>query len=101
MNAKHSIDLTNLKAIDVHVHLEADAKSEADDAARKHFGDSGTGRDPKSLAEYYRSRNMAFVVFPVDEKTTGRPIVSNDVVADFAAANSDVAIAFASLDPHR
>jgi len=41
------------------------------------------------------------VIFPVDERLTGRPRVSNDAVAEFAAANSDVAIAFASIDPTR
>ena len=44
---------------------------------------------------------MACVVFTVDEKLTGRPQVSNDAVAEFAAENADIAIAFASLDPHR
>jgi hypothetical protein len=91
-----------LTAIDVHVHLEAPADGTAADvAARKYFGDSGAARDPHGLAEYYRSRRMAFVVFSVDERLSGRPQLSNDVVADFAAANADVAMAFASIDPHR
>ena len=58
-------------------------------------------RDPQGLADYYRSRKMACVVFSVDERLSGRPQLSNDEVADFAAANADVAIAFASIDPHR
>ena len=41
------------------------------------------------------------MVFPVDEKLTGRPMVSNDIVAEFAAENADIAIAFASIDPTR
>ena len=41
------------------------------------------------------------VVFSVDERLSGPPQVPNDVVAEFAAENSDVAIAFASLDPTR
>jgi predicted TIM-barrel fold metal-dependent hydrolase len=44
---------------------------------------------------------MAFVVFAVDETLSGRPQYSNDEVADFAAANADVAIAFASINPNR
>ena len=44
---------------------------------------------------------MACVVFSVDERLTGRPPVPNDTVAQFAADNPDVAIAFASIDPHR
>ena len=50
----------------------------ADDAARKYFGDSGATRDAAAIAEYYRSRKMACVVFTVDERLTGRRQVSND-----------------------
>ena len=91
-----------LIAIDTHVHLEPEDDSKAaDTAARKYFGDSGAPRDRKGLADYYRSRKIGFVIFPVDEKLTGKPQVSNDAVAEFAAENSDVAIAFASIDPTR
>jgi len=96
------MNFAQLKAIDVHVHMEpVDTGSAADRAARKYFGDSGAARDPNALADYYRSRNIGCVVFPVDERLTGRPQVSNDSVAEFAAANSDIAIAFASIDPTR
>ncbi len=78
----------------------ADAAA-ADAAARAYFGDSGAVRDRDGLAEYYRSRRMACVVFSVDERLSGRPQLSNDEVADFAAANPDIAIAFASIDPNR
>ena len=60
------IDPAALSAIDVHVHLEAVETSDTDAAARDYFGDSGAPRDPGGLAEYYRSRRMAFVVFTVD-----------------------------------
>ncbi len=96
------MNIANLKAIDVHVHIEHTGdESAADSAAKKYFGESGAARDPKALAEYYRSRNIGCVVFPVDERLTGRPAVSNDAVAEFAAANADIAIAFASIDPTR
>jgi len=62
---------------------------------------SGASRDPKALAEYYRSRKIAFVIFAVDEKLTGRPRVTNEEVIQFAADNADVAIPFCSIDPHR
>ena len=102
MSPARSIQPRELTAFDVHVHLEAPADgSAADKAARAYFGESGAARDPNGLAEYYRSRRMAFVVFSVDERLSGRPQLSNDVVADFAEANADVAIAFASLDPNR
>ena len=43
----------------------------------------------------------ACVVFSADERHSGRPQVPNDVVAEFAPENVDVAIAFASIDPTR
>ena len=96
-----TIDTAKLTAIDVHVHLEAPNPSETDAAARKYFGDSGAGRDTASLAEYYRSRTLACVVFTVDERLSGRRQVSNDDVLAFASANADIAIPFVSVDPTR
>lgn len=102
MNPSQKIDVKSLAAIDVHVHLEAVNEATATDAAaKKYFGESGASRDPKALAEYYRSRKMAFVIFAVDEHLTGRPRVTNDEVIRFASDNTDVAIPFASIDPHR
>jgi len=99
--AAERIDPTSLTAIDVHVHLEAEEKSSTDDAARGYFGDSGAPRDPEGLAEYYRSRRMAFVVFTVDERLSGRRHVTNEDVLAFAAEHSDVAMPFVSVDPTR
>jgi hypothetical protein len=103
MNRKLQIKAGELIAIDTHVHLEAAAATgtEADAAARKYFGDTGVARDPKSVADYYRSRKMGCVVFGVDERVSGRPRVSNETVAQFGADNPDIAIAFASIDPTR
>jgi predicted TIM-barrel fold metal-dependent hydrolase len=88
-------------AIDVHVHLEPEKDNTVDAAAKKYFGDSGAARDHKGMAEYYRSRKIGFVVFTVDERLTGKPFVTNDEVLRFAAANSDIAIPFISIDPYR
>jgi uncharacterized protein len=97
-----SIDVNAIRAIDVHVHIEHEEEdSAADRAAKKYFGDSGVSHDRRALADYYRSRKMACVVFTVDETLSGRPQVSNDSVAEFAAENSDIAIAFASINPNR
>lgn len=102
MNKLGSIDVDSMSAIDVHVHMEHSSEdSAADLAAKKYFGDSGASHDPHALADYYRSRKIACVVFTVDENLSGRPQVSNESVADFAAENSDIAIAFASINPHR
>jgi predicted TIM-barrel fold metal-dependent hydrolase len=95
------MNVNELIAIDTHVHMEPEEDNRADAAAKKYFGESGVGRDRKSLLEYYRSRKIGFVIFPVDERLTGKPQVSNDLVAEFASANSDICIGFASIDPTR
>jgi len=96
------IDVDSIAAIDVHVHMEHGGEaSPAEQAAKKYFGDSGAHLDRSALADYYRSRKIACVVFTVDETLTGRPVVSNESVAEFAAGNSDIAIAFASINPNR
>jgi hypothetical protein len=94
--------LDNLIAIDTHVHIEPDPSGNAaEEAARKYFGNTGVSYGRKELAEYYRSRKIGCVVFSVDERLTGRPQVSNDEVVAFAAENSDIVMAFASVDPMR
>jgi predicted TIM-barrel fold metal-dependent hydrolase len=95
-------DTGSLVAIDTHVHIESEAEGNAaDQAARKYFGDTGVARGRNELAEYYRARKIGCVVFSVDERLTGRPQVSNDDVATFAEENSDIVMAFASVDPTR
>jgi predicted TIM-barrel fold metal-dependent hydrolase len=94
--------IDSLVAIDTHVHIEPEPTGNAaEEAARKYFGNTGVSYGRKELAEYYRSRNIGCVVFSVDERLTGRPQVSNDEVAAFAAENSDIVMAFASVDPMR
>jgi predicted TIM-barrel fold metal-dependent hydrolase len=95
------LNVERLVAIDTHVHLEPhDDDHEVNEAARRYFG-AGSAPSGPALAEYYRSRNMACIVFSVDERLTGRKQVPNDEVARFAAENSDIMIAFASVDPTR
>jgi uncharacterized protein len=102
MSSPLRIDVDSLTAIDVHVHLEAvDEATATDQAAKKYFGDSGASREHNALADYYRSRKIAFVIFAVDEQLTGRPRVTNEEVVRFASDNADIAIPFASIDPHR
>ena len=95
------MDPGSLIAIDVHVHLEPIEDNPIDNAAKKYFGDSGASLNRQEMADYYRSRKIAFVVFAVDEQFTGKPRVSNEEVLQFAADNSDIAIPFVSIDPHR
>ena len=96
-----NLRIDELTAIDVHVHLEHPGDSDTQDAAKKYFKDSGVARDAAGLAEYYRSRKMACVIFTVDETLSGMPRLSNEAVVEFAQANSDIAIPFASLNPNR
>jgi uncharacterized protein len=103
-----SIDLAAVTAIDTHVHIEADAHGcfALDDellAASAKYFKAGSDRTPvlDSIAEYYRCRNMAAVVFTVDAHTaTGHPALSSAEIIGQAARHSDVLIPFASVDPH-
>lgn len=102
MSETKRMDAQSLKAIDVHVHIERTGEANSTDAAaEKYFGPSGAPRERNALAEHYRSRKMACVVFTVDERLTGRPMVPNDEVIQFAKDNADVAIPFVSIDPAR
>ena len=101
MMAPAAIDVDRIVAFDVHVHLEhTGEQTDADKHAAAYFKGGGA-RDAASLAEYYRSRNMACVIFTVDETLTGTPRLSNDEVVEFAQKNADIAIPFASINPTR
>jgi len=95
------IDTSRLVAFDVHVHLEHTGEAtEVDKQAASYFK-GAADRDPVAMAEYYRSRRMAFIVFTVDETLSGVKRLSNDEVVAFASTNADVAIPFASINPNR
>ena len=102
-----SIDLEHIVAIDVHTHAEVGRggqdglRPEWREAAIEYFGEDAKPT-VDDVAAYYRERKMAAVVFSVDAETvTGRPSVPNEEIAAAAAANDDVLIPFASVDPHR
>lgn len=96
------LKIESLVAIDMHVHIDSHEDGhDVNEAVRKYFGATGTSPTGGALAEYYRSRRIGCVVFSVDERLTGRKQVPNDQVAAFAAENSDIMIAFASVDPTR
>jgi len=96
------VNLTELIAIDTHVHLHGDTiANAADEAARKYFGNTGEEPKPQELAAYYRSRKIGCVVFSVDERLTGRKQFPNDDVIALARENADIMIAFSSVDPTR
>jgi uncharacterized protein len=103
------IDLDRVVAIDVHTHAQVPRHGAPDpittevlDAAAKHFRSDFPRPHAQDVADHYRERNMAAVIFCVDnELNTGEVPVSNDEVLEIAAANDDVLIPFVSIDPHR
>ena len=102
-----TIDLDAIVAIDIHTHAEVGRTGEDGllpewrDAAAAYFKGGGKPT-PDDVAAYYRERNMVAVIFTVDAETvTGRPAVRNEEIAEAAAANPDVLIPFASIDPNK
>ncbi|TQM13730.1 4-hydroxyphenyl-beta-ketoacyl-CoA hydrolase [Pseudonocardia kunmingensis] len=102
------MDIAALDAIDVHVHVEQDSHGcfaldqELMDASAAYFR-SGQDRTPTvaAIAEHYRERNTAAVIFTVDATAaTGHPALSSEEIADLAAEQADVLIPFGSVDPH-
>ncbi len=102
------MNLDDLVAFDVHTHAEEPCAGPRDDGydefqagMAKYFR---TGHDhlptvPETAA-YYRERRIGCAIFPVDaERETGFRRYSNEEVAEIAADNADVMIAFASIDP--
>jgi uncharacterized protein len=102
------LNLAQLTAIDVHTHANISGREprdpcarDFDDAMAKYFR-SGKAPTPTEVAQYYRERNMAAVIFTVDsESAAGHWRIPNEEVAEVAAENNDVLIPFASIDPAR
>ncbi len=101
-----AIDLEKIKAIDIHVHIEAGEHGEnslPDDlaeAAAGYFKNGGLQPDLDSVAAFYRERDMAAVVFTVDSATNlGHAPISSAEIAEGAQRNNDVLIPFGSVDP--
>ena len=100
--------LDDLIAIDVHTHAEVSCRQPVDevwkefeDAASKYFK---AGKRP-TIAEtvaYYRERKIGLVMFTVDsEHEMGNKRIPNEEVVEAARENSDMMVAFASIDPHK
>lgn len=103
-----AIDVASLDAIDVHVHIEIDQHGhrsipdELNEAASKYFKADGPRPDLDSVADYYRERRTAAVVFTVDSTTNlDHTPISNDEIIDGCIRHSDILIPFASVDPNR
>jgi uncharacterized protein len=104
-----TLDLDKIVAIDVHTHAEASASQPQDPvtgkflaAAASYFGGDPLQPTAQDVADYYRERNMAAVIFTIDDEAgLGRRRIPNEEIAEVAAANADVLIPFASIDPHK
>jgi uncharacterized protein len=104
-----TIDLDRIVAIDVHTHAERSPDQPQDPvsgeilaAAAKYFGGSPLQPTAQEVADYYRERSMLAVIFTVDDEAgMGRRRIANEEVLAAAAANPDVLIPFASVDPHK
>ncbi|MHA6804760.1 amidohydrolase family protein [Salinifilum ghardaiensis] len=103
------VDVDAITALDVHAHVEIDScghKSLDDDliAASAKYFKSGQERTPgiEAVAEHYRERDMAAIVFTVDAgSATGHPVNSVEEIVERAAEHNDVLIPFGSVDPWR
>ena len=102
------MNLDDVLAIDIHTHAEEPCGTHAEDGyddlqqwMKKYFK---MPHDPQPTidmtAAYYRERNIAAVIFPVDaERETGYRRYNNEEMAEAAARHSDILIPFASIDP--
>jgi predicted TIM-barrel fold metal-dependent hydrolase len=101
LQPRPALDVDALVAIDVHVHAHAAEESAVGDAARRYFGSADVPLDLGEQARYYRERRLACVLFTVDERLSGRPMVPNDAILAAATAHPDVYVPFGSVDPTR
>ena len=102
------LNVTDLVAVDVHVHVEIDGDGhpslgpELMDASAAYFKAGHRTPTVDEIAERYRGLSMAAVVFTVDhEAATGHRPIANEYVAEAAAQHADVLIPFGSVDPAR
>lgn len=107
--ATSGIDVSTMKALDVHVHVHA-SEAGAPGHSQRLAAMAEYFRTPEvpaltatDIAAYYRQRQMACVVFGVDAMNDpdNEEAPSNEEIAAVAARNPDVLIPFASIDPAR
>jgi hypothetical protein len=103
-----AVNTPDLIAIDVHTHVEVSCRQPPDaawapyeEAATRYFKADKRPTIAETIA-YYRERKIGFVMFTVDsEFQVGARRIPNEEVADVARENSDIMMAFASIDPHK
>src|SRR5215475_10586368 len=103
-------DIEKVVAIDIHTHAEEPCGLHGDDgyddfqAQMADYFKSPHKHPPTvpETAAYYRSKNIAAVIFPVDaERETGFRRYNNYEMLEVASENLDVLIPFVSIDPHK
>ncbi len=103
-----NVKLDQIVAIDVHTHANVSTRQPRDpcsiifDETMAKYFKSAPPPTITEVAQYYRERKMAAVIFTVDsEAEMGMQRIANEEVAEVAAENSDALIPFASIDPHK
>ena len=100
------LNLDQIVAIDVHTHANISQRQPRDpcsvifdEAMAKYFKSVVPPTIPE-VAQYYRERKLAAVIFTVDnEAEMGHTRIANEEVAEVAADHADALIPFASIDP--
>ncbi len=101
------MNLDALVAIDVHTHawksaLQVDdVPSASQEAMGRYFRYAPQHQTIPEMAGLYRRLKMAFVVFTVDGERGSSRKITNEEIAELAHQHADVAIPFASINPHR
>jgi predicted TIM-barrel fold metal-dependent hydrolase len=101
------MNLKELVAIDVHTHAwksalaVGDTPTESQKAMGNYFRYAPQHQTVPEMAEMYRKLRMAFVVFTVDGEKGASRKITNEEIAELAHKHGDVAIPFASINPHR
>jgi predicted TIM-barrel fold metal-dependent hydrolase len=101
------MDLKDLVAIDVHTHAWKsalrvdDAPTDSQAAMGRYFRYQPQHQTVPEMAAMYRRLKMAFVVFTVDGEKGASRRITNEEIAELAHKEGDVAIPFASINPHR
>ena len=106
MSYELGVNIGALVAIDTHVHIEIDddglnsLPETLTNAASKYFKAGHERPSLDAIADLYRERKMAAVVFTVEAGTALKHSgISSEFVAAGAARNNDVLIPFGSVDP--
>ena len=101
------MNLADLVAIDIHTHAwksayaAEDTPSDSQEAMGRYFRYAPQYSTIPEMADYYRRLKMAFVVFTVDGEKGASRKITNEEIAELAHKHGDVAIPFASVNPHR